>query len=235
MAGIASKFLYLLRQQGGGAPPAATWDSVITALSPTHRFQLTEASGDFANTGSAGGTAPFAGTPTYQAGSLINPAAGIGVENDDGWNFTKPETLSVVTTLMLIRTPTTLGQVNYVADPSQNFIMRVLTDGTLRFIDELNGVTMSSASGVMKANQWNLVAFQPNPAGGSKIFHTSQDTGGTVSEVASGGAPAVGFIGGVFVRGSAGVETAIIGELAVIDGATTLSDLQALADTLTWT
>lgn len=214
---------------------SSSWDDVMTSYTPTHRYTLTEASGDPVNSGTAGGVALAQGTPAYRVGSLIRLDAGWGVENGDGWAFSKSEMPTVTTTVMLIRTPISLTQTNYVADASQLFVMRVLADGTLQFIDDLVLVTVSSAPGVVKSNQWNLIAFQPNPAGGSKIFHTSQDAGGVVTQVASGGAPAIGFIGGgVMVRGSSSANTATIGELAVIDGALTLSQLQALADTLNW-
>lgn len=221
-------------------PPAPTWAEVLAGFSPIYNFPLNEASGNFANIGSRAGSVPLGfaqGTPAYQAGSFINPATGIGVQSGDGFDYASDPATGGVTVVLLIKPPASLVNVNLVTSGGGALILRCLSDGRLRMSDTLGAITVSSSTGVLKANQYNLVFFQPlldGAADAALIYHTSVMDGGTVTEVASGIPFSTQMETSTSVIGSSNGDTAIIEAFAVIQGALDLSQMQALADTLTW-
>lgn len=236
---LAETYMMLFRQlnSGGGEPPVASWDDELAALNPIYSFPLTEASGNFANIGSRSGTVPTGtaqGTPVYQAGSFIAPSTGIGVQSGDGFNYSASPSAGSTTVVLLIKPPATLANVDFVNSGGSVLLLRCLSDGTLRMYDDIDATTVSSAAGVLKTDEYNLIFYQPLIAGASKIYHTSETAGGTVTEVASGAPFSAQMETTTLVRGSSNADTAIIEAYAVIQGALDLSEMQALADTLTW-
>ncbi len=223
---------------GGGSP----WDNAISALNPVFWYKLDESGSPVANSGSAGGTGTIGaggGSATFGVGSLNDPAAGVAMSAGAILNVVNANTLGTSpTVMMLVKTNATLEASDCYLSNSASLQLRYLADGRVRIYDDIDTFGVSSAAGVVKANEWNLIFWQPSRDTGVSAYSTSETAGGTVTQVITSGLPAVAQVTPTFTARPSGTfsfgNVATLGAFAIFDSALTLTQMQEIASTLTW-
>jgi hypothetical protein len=140
--------------------------------------------------------------------------------------------------MMLVKTNATLEMSDCYLSFGGALQLLYLADGRVRIYDDIDTFGVSSAAGVVKANAWNLIFWQPSQASGVSAYATSETAGGTVSQVITSGFSAVASVTPDFDARPSGQfssgNLATLGAFAIFDAPLTLAEMQALADTLTW-
>jgi hypothetical protein len=231
----AEKILLILRMQaaGGGGSP---WDDAITALSPVYWYKLAESGNPVANSGSAGGTGTIAGgSQTFQAGSLNDPLAGVAMQTGAILSMGGSGSLGTdPTVMMLVKTNATLEASDCYLSFGSSLQLLYLADGRVRIYDDIDGFGVSSAAGVVKANEWNLIFWQPSQTTGISAYATSETANGTVSQVITSGLSVVASVTGNGTARPSNNNLATLGAFAIFDSALTTTQMQDIASTLPW-
>ncbi len=217
---------------GGGA---ATWNSVMTSFNPVFWYKLDESASPVANSGSAGGTGTASGT--FRAGSLNDANAGIAMDTGEVLSVTNANTLGTSpTVMMLVKTNATLETSDcYLGGQLQ---LRYRSNGSVNITDDVDYLNVSSVAGIIKPDEWNLIFWQPSQAVNVSAYATSETAGGTVAQVINGSEPEIFAVAPNFTVRPSGTfsfgNLATLGAFAIFDAALSLSQMQELADTLTW-
>ncbi len=250
-AGTYSVTLLAINAWGSKAPARQSVEVVdagnafiaaVEALNPVFLYPLSEAASPVANTGSAGGTGTIGdggGTAVFQAGSLHDPAAGVNMSAGAILNVVNANTLGTSpTVMMLVKTNATLEASDCYLSSGSALQLRYLADGRVRIYDDIDSFGVSSAAGVVKANEWNLVFWQPSRDTGVSAYSTSETAGGTVTQVITSGLPAVAQVTPTFTArpsgAASGGNVATLGAFAIFDAPLTLPEMQGIASSLVW-
>jgi PKD repeat protein len=216
--------------------------AAVEALNPVFLYPLTESASPVANTGSAGGTGTVGeggGSVTFQAGSLHDPAAGVLMSGGAILNVVNANTLGTSpTVMMLVKTNATLEASDCYRGGGGNLQLRYLADGRVRIYDDVDTTGVSSAAGVVKADEWNLIFWQPSRDTGVSAYATSETAGGTVTQVITSGFSALAEVTPTFTARPSGSmsdgNAATLGAFAIFDAPLTLTEMQSIATSLVW-
>lgn len=223
--------------------PGATFDEVVDALAPVIWFKLTEASGTLDNAGSGGATndaTVTGGAITYAQAGLRGSSQAVLFDHIDD-KITCAAITATSFTCVAIFKPSALGFAAIIGDDSGyesdavGFSIFHDEVGTLTGYAENGTAIVSSDTGLVEANKWNIVALVATAGQALKLYHS---TSGALAEISNS---VVGtYTGPITAAGSIsynsqpkinanGSMTALLDDLILFDSALTPTQLQTIA------